>query len=103
MPLLVVGFFIWQGAFSTAALNTGNNTASTRMTYGRFVDYLGQNRIVSVDFYENGRTAIVEATDPELDGRVQRLAERRIDTDRRDGDQCHDDEVFGHALPACPA
>jgi len=73
MPLLVVGFFIWQGAFSTAALNTGSNTASTRMTYGRFLDYLGQNRIVSVDFYENGRTAIVEATDPELDGRVQRL------------------------------
>ena len=74
LPLLVVGFFIWQGAFSTAAINTaGSNTASTRMTYGRFLDYLGQSRIVSVDFYENGRTAIVEATDPELDGRVQRL------------------------------
>ena len=73
LPLLVVGFFIWQGAFSTAAVNTGSNTASTRMTYGRFLDYLGQNRITSVDFFENGRTAIVEATDPELDGRVQRL------------------------------
>ncbi|MBW4464457.1 MAG: ATP-dependent zinc metalloprotease FtsH2 [Pegethrix bostrychoides GSE-TBD4-15B] len=73
LPLLVVGFFIWQGAFSTTAINAGSNTASTRMTYGRFLDYLGQNRITSVDFYENGRTAIVEATDPELDDRVQRL------------------------------
>ncbi|MFM7220237.1 MAG: ATP-dependent zinc metalloprotease FtsH2 [Nodosilinea sp.] len=73
LPLLVVGFFIWQGAFSSPAINTGSNTASTRMTYGRFLDYLGQNRITSVDFYENGRTAIVEATDPELDGRIQRL------------------------------
>ncbi len=73
LPLLVVGFFIWQGAFSSPAINTGSNTASTRMTYGRFLDYLGQSRIVSVDFYENGRTAIVEATDPELDGRIQRL------------------------------
>jgi cell division protease FtsH len=43
------------------------------MTYGRFLDYLAQDRIMSVDFYDNGRTAIVEATDPELDGRVQRL------------------------------
>jgi cell division protease FtsH len=73
LPLLVVGFFIWQGAFSSPAINTGSNTASTRMTYGRFLDYLGQSRITSVDFYENGRTAIVEAKDPELDGRVQRL------------------------------
>ncbi len=73
LPLLVVGFFIWQGAFSTADFTSGSNTASTRMTYGRFLDYLAQDRITSVDFYENGRTAIVEATDPELDGRVQRL------------------------------
>jgi cell division protease FtsH len=73
LPLLVVGFFLWQGAFSTSPMTTGNNTASTRMTYGRFLDYLAQERIVSVDFYEGGRTAIVEATDPELDGRIQRL------------------------------
>jgi cell division protease FtsH len=73
LPLLVVGFFIWQGAFSTSPMTTGTNTASTRMTYGRFLDYLNQDRIVSVDFFEGGRTAIVEATDPELDGRVQRL------------------------------
>ncbi|MBF2000831.1 MAG: ATP-dependent metallopeptidase FtsH/Yme1/Tma family protein, partial [Synechococcales cyanobacterium M58_A2018_015] len=73
LPILVIGFFLWQGAFSTAPMPTGNNTASTRMTYGRFLDYLNQGRIMSVDLYEGGRTAIVEATDPELDGRIQRL------------------------------
>ncbi len=73
LPLLVVGFFIWQGAFSTSPMTMGNNTASTRMTYGRFLDYMAQDRIASVDFYDNGRTAIVEAADPELDGRIQRL------------------------------
>ncbi|NJO78356.1 MAG: ATP-dependent zinc metalloprotease FtsH [Cyanobacteria bacterium RM1_2_2] len=73
LPLLVVGFFLWQGAFATSPMTMGSNTASTRMTYGRFLDYLAQDRIMSVDFYDSGRTAIVEATDPELDGRVQRL------------------------------
>ncbi|MBD3881678.1 ATP-dependent zinc metalloprotease FtsH2 [Phormidium tenue FACHB-886] len=73
LPILVVGFFFWQGAFSSAPASTGSNTASTRMTYGRFLDYLDQHRIVSVDLFEGGRTAIVEATDPELDNRVQRL------------------------------
>ncbi|HEY9639662.1 MAG TPA: ATP-dependent zinc metalloprotease FtsH2 [Coleofasciculaceae cyanobacterium] len=73
LPLLVIGFFIWQGAFSSSPVNMGNNTASTRMTYGRFLDYLDQGRIVSVDLFESGRTAIVEAKDPELDNRVQRL------------------------------
>ncbi|MBI4782109.1 MAG: ATP-dependent zinc metalloprotease FtsH [Oscillatoriophycideae cyanobacterium NC_groundwater_1537_Pr4_S-0.65um_50_18] len=73
LPLLVIGFFIWQGAFSSSPVNMGSNTASTRMTYGRFLDYLDQGRIVSVDLFEGGRTAIVEAKDPELDNRVQRL------------------------------
>jgi cell division protease FtsH len=49
------------------------NAASTRMTYGRFLEYLDAKRVKSVDVYDNGRTAIVEATDPELEGRVQRL------------------------------
>jgi cell division protease FtsH len=43
------------------------------MTYGRFLEYLDANRVVSVDLYESGRTAIVEAVDPELDNRLQRL------------------------------
>jgi cell division protease FtsH len=50
----------------------GRNTASTRMTYGRFLDYLDAGRVTSVDLYDGGKTAIIEAVDPELDNRVQR-------------------------------
>ncbi len=73
IPALVIGFFIWQGSFASSPMNMGRNTASTRMTYGRFLEYLDANRVVSVDLYEGGRTAIVEAVDPELDNRLQRL------------------------------
>ncbi|MGD1863674.1 MAG: ATP-dependent zinc metalloprotease FtsH2 [Phormidesmis sp.] len=73
MPLLVVGFFIWQGSFGSANPDDmGRNTASTSMTYGRFLDYLEAGRVTSVDFYENGTTAIVEAVDPQIDNKVQR-------------------------------
>ena len=75
LPLLVVGFFLWQGTFSTATTGTtlSGNAASTRMTYGRFLDYLNSGRVTSVELYENGRTAIVQAIDPELDNRLQKL------------------------------
>jgi len=72
LPILVIGFFLWQGAFSGSPVNAGGNTASTRMTYGRFLDYLEADRVTAVDLYEGGRTAIVEAVDPELDNRLQR-------------------------------
>ena len=42
------------------------------MTYGRFLDYLDAGRVTSVDLYDGGKTAIIEAVDPELDNRVQR-------------------------------
>jgi cell division protease FtsH len=73
LPALVIGFFLWQGAFSTPAADMGRNAASTRMTYGRFLEYLDAGRVTGVDLYDGGRTAIVEAIDPELDNRVQRL------------------------------
>ncbi len=73
LPAVVVAFFFWQGAFTSSPMDMGQNTASTRMTYGRFLEYLDAGRVTSVDFYENGRTAIVEAVDPELDNRFQRL------------------------------
>ncbi|MER3478221.1 MAG: cell division protein FtsH, partial [Leptolyngbya sp. ERB_1_2] len=73
IPALVVGFFLWQGSIAPTTPNTGRNTASTRMTYGRFLEYLDANRITSVDLYDGGRTAIVEAVDPDLDNRLQRL------------------------------
>lgn len=73
LPALIIGFFFWQGAFATTPAEMSKNTASTRMTYGRFLEYLDTGRVVTVDLYEGGRTAIVEAVDPELDNRIQRL------------------------------
>jgi cell division protease FtsH len=71
IPALVIGFFLWQGSFTNNISNTGN-TASTRMTYGRFLEYIDKGRVSNVDLYEGGRTAIVEAIDPEL-RQVQKL------------------------------
>lgn len=73
LPALVIAFFVWQGVFSSSAVNMGNNAANTRMSYGRFLEYLDADRVTNVDLYEGGRTAIVEAVDPDLDNRVQRL------------------------------
>lgn len=73
LPALVIGFFLWQGAFAPATAEMGKNTASTRMTYGRFLEYLDAGRVKSVDLYDSGRTAIVQAIDPELDNRTQVL------------------------------
>ncbi|NES70454.1 MAG: AAA family ATPase, partial [Okeania sp. SIO2D1] len=73
LPALVIGFFLWQGTFASATSSLGGNTASTRMTYSRLLEYLDAGRVTSVDLYEAGRTAIVRAVDPELDNRVQKL------------------------------
>ncbi|QDL08621.1 cell division protein FtsH [Brasilonema octagenarum UFV-E1] len=73
LPALVIGFFFWQGAFSGTPTDMSKNTATTRMTYGRFLEYLDSDRVSNVDLYEGGRTAIVEAVDPELENRVQRV------------------------------
>ncbi|MBN3925325.1 ATP-dependent zinc metalloprotease FtsH2 [Nostoc sp. NMS4] len=72
LPALVIGFFFWQGAFAGAPADMNKNTANTRMTYGRFLEYLNSDHVNSVDLYEGGRTAIIEARDPDLENRVQR-------------------------------
>ncbi|MGD1808603.1 ATP-dependent zinc metalloprotease FtsH2 [Dapis sp. BLCC M126] len=72
MPALVIGFFLWQGTFAQTSVNMGNNAARTRMSYGRFLDYLQADRVTSVDLYDGGRTAIVEAVD-DLNNQVERL------------------------------
>jgi cell division protease FtsH len=43
------------------------------MSYGRFLDYVAAGRVTAVDIYDGGRNAVVEAVDPDLDNRVQRL------------------------------
>ncbi|MBN3899882.1 MAG: ATP-dependent metallopeptidase FtsH/Yme1/Tma family protein [Nostoc sp. NOS(2021)] len=72
LPALVIGFFFWQGAFAGAPADMSKNTANTRMNYGRFLEYLDGDRVTSVDLYEGGRTAIIEARDPDIENRVQR-------------------------------
>ena len=69
---LVIGFFFWQGAFANAPADTSKNAASTRMTYGRFLEYLDADRVTNVDLYDGGRTAIIEANDQDIENRVQR-------------------------------
>ncbi len=73
LPAVVIGFFFWQGAFAPATGEMTKNTASTRMTYGRFLEYLDAKRVTSVDLYDGGRTAIIKAIDPDLDDRIQHL------------------------------
>ena len=49
------------------------NTASSRMTYGRFLDYLEMGWIKQVDLYDNGRNAQIVASSPELGNRAQTI------------------------------
>jgi cell division protease FtsH len=43
------------------------------MSYGRFLDYVKAGRVTAVDIFDGGRTAVIEAVDPDLYNRVQRL------------------------------
>jgi cell division protease FtsH len=73
LPVLVIGFFLWQSTLGGQAIGTSQNRATSRMTYGRFLEYLDAGRVESVDLYDMGRTAIVEAVDPDLNDRSQSL------------------------------
>ena len=52
-------------------LNT--NVSSSRMTYGRFLEYLEMGWVKQVDLYDNSRNAIVQASSPELGNRPQSI------------------------------
>ncbi|MBJ7493039.1 MAG: ATP-dependent zinc metalloprotease FtsH [Synechococcales cyanobacterium SupBloom_Metag_052] len=81
LPVGVALFFGWQilGNGGGSRLAQGSptvapsNAAVARMTYGRFLDYVDAGRVTAVDIFDGGRTAVVEASDPDLDNRVQRL------------------------------
>jgi cell division protease FtsH len=49
------------------------NVSSSRMTYGRFLEYLEMGWIKQVDLYDNSRNAIVQASSPELGNRPQSI------------------------------
>lgn len=80
----IIGFFTWQVLGSTDGINQAfnfektntevtTNVTSTKMTYGRFLEYLDMGWIKRVDLYDNSRTAIVEALSPELGNRPQKI------------------------------
>ena len=47
--------------------------ASSKMTYGRFLEYLDKGWVKKVDFYNDSKYAVVEALSPELGNRPQRI------------------------------
>ncbi|MFM7085639.1 MAG: ATP-dependent zinc metalloprotease FtsH [Cyanobium sp.] len=80
LPIAFALFLGWQviGSGSNRIGLNGptvapRNAAVARMSYGRFLDYVEAGRVTAVDIYDGGRTAVVEAVDPDLDNRVQRL------------------------------
>ena len=73
LPLIVITFFLWQGFLVPTTNNLNNNIANSRMTYGRFLEYLDMGWVKKVDIYDSGHTAIVEAVGPELGNRVQKI------------------------------
>jgi len=50
-----------------------NTSSSSRMTYGRFLEYLELGWVKQVDLYDNSRNAIVVASSPELGNRPQSI------------------------------
>jgi cell division protease FtsH len=73
IPVSVIAFFLWQALFARPLQSQLSvNAANTRMSYGKFLEYLDQHRVRKVDIYEGGRTAIIVASDPQLEGREQR-------------------------------
>jgi len=76
---LGIVFFGYNGVKENFLVNPLNNPdskenkASSKMNYGRFLDYVDMGWVKTVDFYNNGRIAIIEASSPELGDRPQRI------------------------------
>nr|YP_009398327.1 Cell division protein FTSH [Thaumatella adunca]ARW67513.1 Cell division protein FTSH [Thaumatella adunca] len=73
LPIIVISFFLWQGLFAPVTNENNNNLVNSRMTYGRFLEYIEMGWVKKVDIYENGHTAIIEAIGPELGNRIQKI------------------------------
>jgi cell division protease FtsH len=78
---LLACIFIGLKTFNVGGLDEGNqsksevsvNVSSSRMTYGRFLEYLEMGWVKQVDLYDNSRNAIVQASSPELGNRPQSI------------------------------
>ncbi|MCM1983867.1 ATP-dependent zinc metalloprotease FtsH2 [Lyngbya confervoides] len=81
LPILLIGFFIWQASFASMPADNVKNSANTRLTYGRFLEYLHEGKVDRVDLFDGGKTAIVElGDDPDtLSGQMSRFQRARVD------------------------
>jgi cell division protease FtsH len=59
--------------FDQSRGDTTKNVSISRMTYGRFLEYLEMGWVKKVDLYDNNRNARVEASSPELGNRPQSI------------------------------
>lgn len=69
-------FYLGKELFFTSDENNPDNPenkVSSEMTYGRLVNYLEMGWVKTIDFYDNGQIAIIEASSPELGNRAQKL------------------------------
>nr|YP_010618765.1 Cell division protein FTSH [Rhodomelopsis africana]WAX02778.1 Cell division protein FTSH [Rhodomelopsis africana] len=73
LPIIVISFFLWQGIFAPATSENTTNLTNSRMTYGRFLEYIEMGWVKKVDLYDNGHTAIIEAIGPEIGNRIQKI------------------------------
>lgn len=69
---IFIGFRIYT-VFQEKKSEVAGNVSSSRMTYGRFLEYLEMGWVKQVDFYDNSRNAIVQASSPELGNRPQSI------------------------------
>ena len=65
----LLGFENPESIKNTAQIN--QNVVSSRMTYGRFLEYLEMGWVKQVDLYDNSRNAIIQASSPDLGNRPQ--------------------------------
>lgn len=85
---ILIGFFISASIFIGVRISNVENkfenldlpkqelsniSSSSRMTYGRFLEYLELGWVKQVDLYDNSRNAIVLASSPELGNRPQSI------------------------------
>ncbi len=81
LPIGLILLISWQLLGSStpnklkanSSTNNQRNAVVARISYGRFLDYVNSGRVTSVDIYDGGRNAIVEAIDPEIENRPERL------------------------------
>ena len=73
---LFIGFRVFNGTSimeNQPKTEIVANSSSSRMTYGRFLEYLELGWVKQVDLYDNSRNAMVLASSPELGNRPQSI------------------------------